>query len=200
MRRVGVLVWIAVVVLSGGNGRVALGQAGEDPARLKVELALHYDLYAIQQGHVHDASGKQHHGKLQQGEIIFGRNKPAVSFRAEGRIAMSELPETLNPVSRSFTVGALCRPQVADAVLLAMGDDTNGWSVANVTGSLIAHKPDGPFTVGAGGSVTVADAVPTTRWQGLLQDVRLYWGVLDRATFRNDWQEWADLVSCGCRG
>ena len=32
MRRVGVLVWIAVVVLSGGIGRVALGQTGEDPA------------------------------------------------------------------------------------------------------------------------------------------------------------------------
>ena len=125
-----------------------------------MELALHYDLYAIHDGRVYDASGKQHHGKLHQGEVIVERNKPAVSFRGEGSIAMSDLPETLNPVSRSFTVGASCRPQVADAVLLAMGDDKNGFCLFLKGG--VPH-----FAVRSNGELTLvaaSDPVELNQW------------------------------------
>ena len=36
-------------------------------------------------------------------------------------------------------------------------------------------------------------------WQGLLEDVHLYWGLIDRNNDRDQLQDWADLPGCGCR-
>ena len=33
----------------------------------------------------------------------------------------------------------------------------------------------------------------------LLQDVRLYWGFMNRDDHREEWGEWADLPGCGCK-
>jgi hypothetical protein len=74
----------------------------------------------------------------------------------------------------------------------------NGWPVATAQGKLIPQKPAKPFCAGADpGSPVGVDGAPPA-WRGLLQDVRLYWGVAERNANRELWQDWADLPGCGC--
>lgn len=74
----------------------------------------------------------------------------------------------------------------------------NGWPVAGAPGKLMPRKPAGAFTVGADPGLT-GDYTTQQHWRGLLQDIRVYWGVLERDENRNQWQDWADLPGCGCR-
>lgn len=75
----------------------------------------------------------------------------------------------------------------------------NGWPVAHIKGRVIPQRPAKSFAVGADTGSPVGDDVPAARWQGLLEDVRLYWGVVDRTEHRDLLQDWADLPGCGCR-
>ncbi len=229
--------------------------ASEQPNRTtrptQPEITVHYDLYVVDGARVDDASSKKHDGTLSKGEIVYGRNKNAVSLHGDGSIAMADVPETLNPKSRSFTVGALCQPVAEDGVLVAMGDRQNGfslylkggvphfvvssdgtrteviadepvvmhqwvhlagaidnqgtlrlmvnaWPVKDRPGVLLAEKPSEPLCVGADLSAPVGDYSTPMYWRGLIQDVRLYWGLLDRSGNREQWGEWADLPGCGC--
>lgn len=219
----------------------------------RVETALHYDLQIIEGGEVSDASGHGHHGVLRNASLVYGRNRNALRLQGDGAIEMKTLPEGLNPQGRSFTVGAYCQPESADGVLIALGDQANGfslylkegvphfavrsdgqltlvaadrpvavnqwvhlagvidshgemsllvngWSRAEVKGTVIAGVPSEPLTVGADRGSPVGDYTAPLPWQGLVQDVRIYWGVLDKNDYRDQWQEWAQLPGCGCRG
>ncbi len=66
-------------------------------------------------------------------------------------------------------------------------------------GSLLAHAPAEPFAIGADPGVPVGDYSGPLRWTGLIQDVRLYWGVMSRETTREPLGDWADRPGCGCR-
>ncbi len=61
------------------------------------------------------------------------------------------------------------------------------------------QKPAEPFCVGADTGSPVGEYAPAMHWQGLLEDVRLYWGFMDRNENREQLQDWADLPGCGCR-
>ncbi|MFA6107861.1 MAG: LamG domain-containing protein [Candidatus Latescibacterota bacterium] len=106
-----------------------------------------------------------------------------------------------------FTAAA-CEPVVADQWVHLAGvinaDGTlrlvvNGWPTASAPGRLIADTPSEPFAVGADEGLPVGDYAAPLHWTGLVQDVRLYWGYLDRTEGLYAWQTWADLPGCACR-
>jgi hypothetical protein len=75
----------------------------------------------------------------------------------------------------------------------------NGWPVADAQGKLIAETPEQTLHI-ATDCVNRADAdVRLPNWTGLLEDVRLYWGVIDRNHHREYLADWADSPGCGCR-
>ena len=75
----------------------------------------------------------------------------------------------------------------------------NGWPTAAVQGKLIAETPERPLCIGAECEGTAGDGERLPNWTGLLEDVRLYWGVMDRNHHRDDLGDWADLPGCGCK-
>ena len=75
----------------------------------------------------------------------------------------------------------------------------NTWPAARVEGSLLARSPAEPLTVGADAGAFVGDYAAPLHWQGLLQDVRLYWGAVNREDHRDLLGEWAARPGCGCR-
>ena len=75
----------------------------------------------------------------------------------------------------------------------------NGWTMAAVTGSLVTGTPTEPFAVGMDVGSPVGRYGQNTGWAGLVQDVRLYWGYLDRQGSLSAWQTWADLPGCLCK-
>ncbi len=74
----------------------------------------------------------------------------------------------------------------------------NGWPTAAAQGKLIAETPKQPLCIGADATGTAADK-RLPNWKGLLEDVRLYWGVMDRNHHRDDLGDWANLPGCGCK-
>lgn len=74
----------------------------------------------------------------------------------------------------------------------------NGWPVAEASGGPITETPSEPFCVGADLGSPVGEYSNSMHWRGLIQDVRLYWGLLDRNENRDQWGDWADLPGCGC--
>jgi hypothetical protein len=75
----------------------------------------------------------------------------------------------------------------------------NGWPGTSVEGKLIPQKPAEPFSVGADVGSLVGEYTTPLPWHGLVQDIRLYWGFMDRNGNRDEWGDWADLPGCGCK-
>ena len=245
--------WGLIACLAASDRTLTAAEPNQGRAhQIRLELALQYDFFLVQSGQVRDASGHKHDGQLQGGEIVPGKQKLALKLDGQGLISLRELPDSLSPQQRPFTVGALCKPAAAEGVIAALGDKSNGfrlalrggvpqfairvngelttvsaadpvpleqwvhvagaidsqgklwvivngWPKANVQGRLIPGKPAQSFSVGADASLPAGDTTAAPRWQGLLEDVRLYWGFLDRTEQRDVWQDWADLPGCGCR-
>lgn len=74
----------------------------------------------------------------------------------------------------------------------------NGWPTAHAKGKLLAQEPAETLCVGADPGSPVGEYRSPLGWNGLLEDVRLYWGVIDRNAHGEQLQEWADLPGCGC--
>jgi hypothetical protein len=75
----------------------------------------------------------------------------------------------------------------------------NTSAVARSQGSSPAHTPAEPLVVGADPGAQVSDYSGPQHWQGLVQDVRLYWGALSREADREILGDWADRPGCGVR-
>jgi Concanavalin A-like lectin/glucanases superfamily len=223
---------------------------GPEGGGAEPQLALLYDFQAVEGAQIPDGSGHGHTGTLEAGEIVFGRNKPAVQFAGKGLVTMNQASGSLDPASRALTVGAMCKPGAPDGVIVSMGDAKDGFSlylqggvphfavrangvlhevaapdtveldqwvhvagvidrkgelallvdafpVAQGQGSLVAHTPDEPLSVGADAGSLVGDYRAPLYWQGLIQDVRLYWGAVSREANRNLLSEWGNRPGCG---
>jgi hypothetical protein len=218
----------------------------------KTEVALHYDFYGVEGGKVADQAKPPHDGAIHAGRIVDGKRKPAVKLDGDGTVAVAGEPSELSPAGRAFSVGALCKPESPNGVLVAMGDAKNGfslylrdgvphfavrsageltllvgdkpvqdkqwlhlmgtvsskgqtillvnaWPAAEMQGKLISAQPARNLCVGADPSGEVAGSGPFPNWTGLVEDVRLYWGVMDRNEHREELGDWADRPGCGCR-
>ncbi len=240
-----VLLSMLMVCATCGSS-VGTGWAHERSSRIsrgeEAEVAIHYDLYLVEDGNVSDASGNSFSGKIHQGEIIFGRNKNAIKLDGDGWIAMASVPAEVDLGSRSFTVGAYCRPAARDGVLISMGDQTSGfslylkdslphfvirtsgklleiagkdpvelnqwihlagaidsrgklwlivntWPAGDTSGKPLEITPTEPFCVGADLGSRVGSYTTPMYWNGLIQDIRLYRGFLDRNENRDQWQD-----------
>ena len=75
----------------------------------------------------------------------------------------------------------------------------NAWPVAKGQGKLIARAPEKPMSIGMDSGGPIGDYKGPMGWHGLLEDVRLYWGVVDRDEHRDELGDWADRPGCGCR-
>ena len=73
------------------------------------------------------------------------------------------------------------------------------WPVARAEGSLLGGASPEPLAVGADPGSPVGGYTSALHWQGLLQDVRVYRGVVSRDTDRDILGEWAQRPGCGCR-
>jgi hypothetical protein len=237
---------LLLLLLVPGLPAVAADIRGAEP-----ELALLYDFQAVDGTQVPDGTGHGHTGTLEAGEIVSGRNKPAVQFAGKGMVRMvAQVPGGLDLASRALTVGAMCKPTAPDGVIVSMGDTRDGfslylqggvphfavrengalhevvatdpvdldqwvhvagvmggkgeltllvdaWPVARAQGSLLAHTPGEPLSVGADAGSFVGEYRTPLYWQGLLQDVRLYLGAVSREANRDLLAEWANRPGCG---
>ncbi|MHB8972699.1 MAG: LamG-like jellyroll fold domain-containing protein [Pirellulaceae bacterium] len=75
----------------------------------------------------------------------------------------------------------------------------NGWPTGTAQGKLITETPEQPLCIGADCEGTAGTDKRLPNWTGLLEDIRLYWGVMDRNYHRDDLGDWADLPGCGCK-
>lgn len=75
----------------------------------------------------------------------------------------------------------------------------NTTAVARSQGRLLARTPAAPLLVGADTGSAVGNYRSPLNWQGLVQDVRLYWGAVSREQNRDLLAEWAVRPGCGCR-
>ncbi len=128
-----------------------------------LELVLRYDFAQITNGIVTDISGKGHHGKVQQAESAPGRQGRALKLTGQSEVALSPLPASFDPANKPFTVGAWCKPEQGDGMLISAGGGGQGFALY-LRGSL-PH-----FGVRAGGELAVVQGknkLPPGQWTHL---------------------------------
>jgi hypothetical protein len=193
-----------------------------------LELVLKYDFDSVTDGPVKDVSGKGNDGALTGGEFVAGRVGKALKLDGQGVVAVAG---RLDSSRRPVTIGAWCKPEAADGVVVSQGGGSHGFSlylkggvpqfalrsngtlavvsgkekvpigewvhlagvlsprgeihlrvdgrhVGMVKSAAIAAKPFDRMEVGDDSSNRVSDYGAVTAWRGLIDDVRLYWGVL----------------------
>lgn len=77
----------------------------------------------------------------------------------------------------------------------------NAWTVAQTAepASAVPQLSGVSFTIGADARGPVGSYAAPLRWQGLVEDVRLYRGVVSRDAHREMLGDWANRPGCGCR-
>ena len=111
--------------------------------------------------------------------LVGGRVRFAV--RDQGTLREVTSPQALAPGKRALLVGVL----TAGGRLRVLVD---GKVAAEGPGHLISARPADGLTVGDDGGSRVTSYTGSTKLVGKLEDIRIYWGVLDRSAIR----EWAN--------
>ena len=212
---------------------------GDGMAPVPLELVFKPDAATLANGSVKDASVKGHHATSTGAEAVAGRKGRAFSFAGDGVVAIANAPASLNPARKPFSVGAWCKPQGDEGVVISLGGAAHGFSlyieervpcatvrsggqlatvrgkeklatgewthlaaILGAGGNLrlmvngkpagsaksggIQSKPRDGLAVGADPGSHVGAYDSELRWRGLIEDVRLYWGELDRDEI-DDW-------------
>lgn len=116
---------------------------------------------------------------------------PHFSVRADGKlttVAGSEVAGTDRWVHLFGTIDAK-----GNITLVS-----NGWPVSTKPGRPLADVPAEPMCVGADYGEPAGEYTGPQHWHGLIESVRLYWGVVDRVSDSEELGDWADLPGCGC--
>lgn len=91
-----------------------------------LELVLRYDFENMTDGMVKDRSGKANDAKLSGGNVVAGRNGKALRLEAQGSAAVNgRLDSSMKPL----TVGAWCKPEAGDGVVISQGGGSHGFSL-----------------------------------------------------------------------
>lgn len=212
------------------------------PANVELEMVLHYEPTALDDNTIADASGKGHHGKRQKVQIVDVPEVPgakAMRFAGDGAVVVQPAPESLDPTYRPLTVGAWCKPESGDGVIVAHGNQMFGYSLylekavpkfmvrlsnlpilvaaerpvklgewvhlaatidwkggilLRVNGQwggglanahFVTQTPRDALSVGADLGRPVGEYESPMHFQGLMRDVRLYWGTVE--DLRTSW-------------
>ena len=100
------------------------------PANVAIDLVLHYEPTKLDANTIADASGKGHHGKMRNVEVVEGlKGEKAMRFTGKGAVVLQPPPESLDPTYRPLTVGTLVKPEEADGVIVAHGNQAFGYSL-----------------------------------------------------------------------
>ncbi len=99
------------------------------PWKVPRELVLRYDATAVEGNLVKDQSGNGHDARRRQVTVTAGRKGKAFQFNGKAMLVIPTMPESLDPTYRPLVVGAWCKPQAADGVILSHGNGTFGYSL-----------------------------------------------------------------------
>jgi arylsulfatase A-like enzyme len=102
---------------------------GEAIRPVALELALRYDFSKLSEGRVPDASGKGHAGQAVQAQRVQGLKADALRLDGQGHVVVADGARSFDPSNRGFTVGAWCRPEKPDGVLVSWGGSAQGFSL-----------------------------------------------------------------------
>lgn len=155
MRLPGLVFGVVVQLAFAPTALPADGRSSVD-----LELVLLYDFYGVEGSVVPDGSGHGHEGAVDGGEVVSGRDKPAVAFGGKGQLTMVDAARNLDLAAHPLTVGAMCRPGAPDGVIISMGDAEEGFSLYLKDG--IPHFA--VRTNGVLGDVADVDPVALDQW------------------------------------
>ena len=102
---------------------------GDAMAPVPLELVFKPDPATLSNGEVMDASARGHNATSTGAEAVAGRKGRAFSFAGDGVVAIADAPATLNPARKPFTVGAWCKPQSNEGVVISLGGAAHGFSI-----------------------------------------------------------------------
>ncbi|MBM3790302.1 MAG: DUF4976 domain-containing protein [Acidobacteria bacterium] len=210
-----------------------------EPERVRLELVLHYDFEQADSGKVPDRSGKGHTGALQGGRIAEVGGNRMLELDGSGALALDPAPASMDPTYKPMTVGAWCRPESGNGVMVSHGTGNFGYSLllqdgrprfalragqqlfevagkqrlrlrqwAHVAatidargritlyvggrrvdrlddGFFVSQWPRDVLSIGADLGARVGSYDSPMHFRGLIDDVRLYWGVVDEGTLRS---------------
>ncbi len=137
------------------------------PKSDKLSMALRFDFRGVEARTVPDVSGGDHLGRVNGGFEIQSSDRSAVKLLGEAAIAVDRASAELDPSLGAVAVGAWCRADQPEGVIIAHGGEAQGYSLY-----LDDARPT--FSVRSGGILTSvsADPIPLGQWVHLV-------GVLD---------------------
>jgi len=102
---------------------------GDAMAPVSLELVFKPDAATFSNGEVKDSSPKGHSAKSTGAAAVAGRKGRAFSFSGDGAVAIADTPATLNAARKPFTVGAWCKPESNNGVVISLGGAAHGFSL-----------------------------------------------------------------------
>jgi len=102
---------------------------GDAMAPVALELVFNPDAATLANGEVKDVSAKGHNAKSTGAEAVPGRKGRAFRFGGEGAVTIADAPATLSPARKPFTVGAWCKPEGNEGVVLSLGGAAHGFTL-----------------------------------------------------------------------
>jgi arylsulfatase A-like enzyme len=125
-----------------------------------LDLVLHYDFERVAAGVVKDVSDKGHDGTLGAGEVTAGYKGKALKLDGRGGVTAGQAPD---PSIKPLTVGAWCKPEAGDGVVIAQGGGSHGFSLSLKDGvPQFAVRSRGKLFVVAG-----KEKLPIGKWTHL---------------------------------
>jgi arylsulfatase A-like enzyme len=99
-----------------------------------LQLVVHYTFDQLEGGEVLDISGKDHHGRVQGGELSDGQLGRALKLE-RGSVVLATpsraggSPLGLNPAGKPLLVGAWVKPESPNGVVASLGGGSHGFSL-----------------------------------------------------------------------
>jgi arylsulfatase A-like enzyme len=102
--------------------------SGQKLRPMPIELALRYD--GSGEGEtVRDLSENHLDGKFTGAQRASGRKTHALKFDGRGAVSFVSRAVNFNPAGKPFAIGAWCRPEAGDGVLVSVGGGSQGFSI-----------------------------------------------------------------------
>jgi len=100
-----------------------------EPSRIELEMVLKYDFEQADEARVVDQSGNGHEGSLEGGSIRIGSGGGILHLDGGGALSLQPVPALLDPTYKPLTVGAWCKPEDPEGVLISHGTGNFGYSL-----------------------------------------------------------------------
>jgi hypothetical protein len=92
-------------------------------------LALKYNFARRESGAIVDQSTNRHDLSINDISVVNGRAGKALQLPTTAEATLKSLARTFTPAGKTFTVGAWCKPEVTNGVLVSWGGGANGMAL-----------------------------------------------------------------------